>query len=242
MLYPVLLSKVTSNKSSVFVLLNLKKAFDLINHKLLTTKLNHYGIRRIALSWLTSFLSNRSQKAKVNITLSWTHPISAGVPQCSTSSNLLFILFINDVFQFSSDNIELYLYANNTAIIFTANKQDVLQNIITNFLMKYLSWSTNNFIIINPNKSKLLCFNTSDITIQINGHAIENSHVAKYLGVYIDDKLSWSYHLNYITRMRCQHFSLFKNVMLYLPNDVLRLYYNAFICSGFSCCLIFLVW
>ena len=107
------------------------------------------------------------------------------------------------------------------------------------FFMKYLFWFTNNCIIINPIKSNFLCFNTSNIAMQINGHATESSLVAKYFGVCIDEKLSWSHHVNYITRMCCQRIGLFKNIMWYLPNDVLLLYYNSFIRSCFSYCLMF---
>jgi hypothetical protein len=66
-----------------------------------------------------SYLNNRSQKVKANNILSDVQTISAGVPQGSILGPLLFIIFINDVFQFCSHNIEIYLYADDTALIFS---------------------------------------------------------------------------------------------------------------------------
>ena len=94
-----------------------------------------------------------------------------------------------------------------------------------------------NCIVVNPLKSNFLSFNASNINIIINGYPIIQSNVAKYLGLYIDDKLLWTHHVSYVTKQCCQRIGIFKKVLPNLPNFVLPLYYNAFIRSGFSYCL-----
>ncbi len=235
-----LTNKCNLNNKIAFVLLDLKKAFDLINHELLLNKLSFYGIRGIALQWLRSYLTNRTQKTKINDTFSNVKPVSAGVPQGSILGPLLFIIFINDIFQFNTNSIEIYLYADDTAIIFHANTEEELQSIINKFFLKYLNWCNENCILINPSKSMYLTFNTNTawkLIITINGTDLINQHCAKYLGVIIDDKLSWSAHVDFITKRCCQRIGMFKKVLPNFTNDVALLYYNAFIKSCFSYCL-----
>ena len=119
------------------MLFDLKKAFDLFNHKLLINKLSHYGISGLPLQWMISYLFDRSQKCKINNLLSSQQVVSSGVPQGSCLSSLLFILFINDTFQLEGQDIEICLYADNTAIIFSADSDDKLQFLISQFLAKY---------------------------------------------------------------------------------------------------------
>ena len=54
----------------IFALLNLKKAVDFITHKFLLLKLAHYGLRGLPFTWLSDYLSNRSQKTRINGTYS----------------------------------------------------------------------------------------------------------------------------------------------------------------------------
>ena len=234
-----LLYSYTSNKKTVLALLDLKKAFDFINHDLLLMKLKHYGVRGTPLQWLTSYLANRTQKVKANNMYSDVKLISAGVPQGSILDPLLFIIFVNDVFQFLSHNVQIYLYADDTAIVFTADSDANLQVEIDNFFIGYSNWCSRNCIVVNPVKSNFLSFNTSNITVSINGQILINPHVVKYLGVHIDDKLSWAYHVSYVTRMCCQRIGVFKKVLPYLPNFVTVMYFNAFIRSSYSYGLMF---
>jgi hypothetical protein len=234
-----LIDKCNSNKKVVFALLDLKKAFDLINHKLLLEKLSHYGVRGLSLLWLTNYLNNRTQRTKVNDLYSNTKPLSAGVPQGSLLGPILFVLFINDVFQLCSENIEIFLYADDTALIFHADNADHLQRIINDFFVKYLCWCTSNCIIVNPLKSNYLSFNVENVVITINGNTLNKLSCVKYLGVLIDDQLNWKYHVNLVVKQCCQRIGLFKKVLPFFTNNVALLYYNAFIRSGFSYCLMF---
>ena len=119
-------------------LLDLKKAFDFINHDLQLIKLKHYCLRGTPLRWINSYLTNRTQRCKVNNDFSKTQPISAGVPQGSLFGPILFNIFINDVFQFNITNIQIFLYADDTVILFKADNETDLQKLINDFFLKYI--------------------------------------------------------------------------------------------------------
>ena len=122
------------------MLFDLKKAFDLVNHKKIINKLSHYGIRGLPLQWMISYLSDRCQKFKINNLLSSQQVVSSGMPQGSCLSRLLFILFFNNISQLEGQDIEIYLYADDTAVIFSADSDDKLQFLISQFLAKYQKW------------------------------------------------------------------------------------------------------
>ena len=128
-----LFTKCLNNTKIALVMLDLNKVFDFIKHKLLLIKLAHYSIRGVQLKWLSGYLSGRTQQNKINVNFSNLKPISAGCSQCSVFSGLLFNLFINDIFQLISPNIEIYLYADDTAILITADSEDSLQKVINDF-------------------------------------------------------------------------------------------------------------
>ena len=129
------------------------------------------------------------QKVKFNNSFSTVQSISAGVPQGFLIVPILFNLFISDVFQFNTNNIKFYLYADNTAIILSADTDIELQCLVDSFFLKYTLWCLLNWMVIDLAKSNFLLFNSSNITVNINGHFSDNPKVAKYLSLYIEDKL-----------------------------------------------------
>ena len=226
-------NKINNNKKTMFTLLDLKKACDIINHELLLIKLKHYGIRGLHLFWLNSYLSNRSQSVKVSDCFSKYQFVSAGVPQSSILGPILFNLFINDLFQSNFPHCEIHLYADDTAIIFSADSDSDLQIFVDDYFFKYSVWCLQNCIVVNLVKSNFLSFNANNINIIFNGYHIIQTNVTKYLGLYIDNKLLWTHHVSYVTKQCCQRIGIFKKVLPNLPNFVLLLYNNAFIRSGF---------
>ena len=104
-----------SNGCGIFI--DLRKAFDTVNHQILLQKLDHYGIRGSALIWFESYLDNRRQYVYFNGESSDLKSISCGVPQGSVLGALLFLLYINDLPNISS-LLDFYLFADDTNLYY----------------------------------------------------------------------------------------------------------------------------
>ena len=111
---------IDSGKFGCGIFIDLRKAFDTVNHEILLTKLEHYGIRGNMLHWFKSYLSNRKQYVSINGKSSLPLDISCGVPQGSILGPLLFLLYINDIPN-TSDVLNFYLFADDTNIYYESN-------------------------------------------------------------------------------------------------------------------------
>ena len=90
------------NHFSMGVFFDLSKAFDTVNHKILISKLEHYGIRGVCLDWLIDYLRNRKQSVLYNGNISHETDVTCGVPQGSVLGPLLFLIYVNDISNSSS--------------------------------------------------------------------------------------------------------------------------------------------
>ena len=134
------------NNGAVF--LDLAKAFDTVNHKILLQKLSNYGIDDAAKAWFTSYLTNRKQVTSCNDVCSKVAPVSTGVVQGSILGPLLFVIDMNDlpnVFQFR----QFTLYADDT-VLYLAYKSIVdLQSKINADLRRLCKWLRANQLTLN---------------------------------------------------------------------------------------------
>ena len=108
------------------IYLDLKKAFDTVNHKILLSKLDHYGFRGRVNKFIESYLSDRYQFTLVNGKRSSTKQIETGLPQGSVLGPLLFILYINDITNSIKEG-KTTLFADDTTILLHDNNLNSLK-------------------------------------------------------------------------------------------------------------------
>ena len=138
------------------VFLDIRKAFDSINHKILLRKMeSQFGIMNTELHWFHSYLTNREQVCVVNGAISSSKRIVCGVPQGSILGPLLFLHYIND-FPECLDRPTPYLYADDTQISSTANDLAELTENLNNDLNKVSEWLLTNKLQYHPTKTKIM--------------------------------------------------------------------------------------
>ena len=140
------------------IFLDLKKAFDTINHSILLKKLNHYGIRGIINDWFSLYLLGRSQVTEIDSNLSTINKISCGVPQGSVLGPLLFLIYIND-FHHASEKFSFYLFADDTNLLYADKNLKSLEKImVNNELVRVSDWLNANKLTLNAKKSNFVIF------------------------------------------------------------------------------------
>ena len=132
-------SNMDNRKYSCGIFIDLKKAFDTVNHEILLTKLEHYGIRGVINSWFRSYLSDRRQSIEIDKCISETETIVCGVPQGSVLGPLLFLLYINDIHK-SSKEFTFYLFADDTSLTYANDNLRTLELTVSNELEKVSEW------------------------------------------------------------------------------------------------------
>ena len=132
------------------IFMDLSKAFDTLNHKLLIAKLGAYGFDTKALYYIKSYLDNKKQRVRVNSNFSSWQEVIAGVRQGSILGPLLFNIFVNDIFLFVSSS-NLSNYADNTLYTSGYNLEEV-KEVLLNDLTKVTEWYFKNYVILNAGK------------------------------------------------------------------------------------------
>ena len=216
------------------IFLDFAKAFDTVNHNILLSKLNHYGIRGNALTWFTSYLSNRKQCVQIGNQRSDILPINCGVPQGSVLGPLLFLLYINDISN-SSHAVDFQMFADDTCIFYSHKNKHILENTLNTELNQVSHWLIANKLSLNIDKSNALVFRTKNssneqiLNLHINGQPIIEKQFAKYLGVFFDNKLTWQTHIEHITSKLIKGNALLAKLRHFVPAKSLKNLYNALI-------------
>ena len=157
------------------------------------------------LNWFMNYLSNRYQFESINNTSSSFLRIECGVRQGSIIGPILFILYINDLPRVST-TLKFLLYADDTNILYENTDTKVIIKTINMEMPKIIKWLKSNKLHINVNKTVAMLFHTrqkrvniDENLIVIDGNIIPLSTKTKFLGINIDNNLTWRAHINYIT-------------------------------------------
>ena len=238
-----LLENLNKNKISLLLLIDFSKAFDMVDHSILLSKLQHYGIRGKALDWFASYLRNREQFVSVNGKDSKTCRIDFGVPQGSILGPLLFVIYINDI-PVISRLAKFILYADDANIILTGDTLNEIEEQLFSLINALLEWVDSNGLLLNLKKTVYMLFSRTNIasnfTIKIRNTVIERKTETKFLGVLVDEKLKWAKHIKTVKSKMCRYVGIMYKIKHFLPLQARLQIFHSFVQSHISYCS--LVW
>ena len=219
-------------QATLLVALDLSAAFDTIIHSTLLSRLHKsFGISGLALSWLQSYLSNRSQSVCIGQFSSDTAPLTTGVPQGSVLGPILFSTYISPIAQIVANHSLLHQqYADDTQLFVAIDSRDPQQNIslLQNCLTDLRQWLSHNGLCFNPSKSDAVIFGTHQRlncipaihSINVAGTPVQLSNSVTTLGVTLDSHLSFQNHINSICKSCYFHIKALRHIRSSLPRDV----------------------
>ena len=234
------------------VFLDIRNAFDTIDHQIVIKKLSQYGIQDDELNFFQSYLENRIQCCSVNGKLSDRQKIEYGVPQGSIIGPLLFIIYLNELRLFVT-NAQISMYADDTTLYNRIKSvSEIKDNLIPAFL-KICDWLRSNKLSLNTVKTEIMVTGsqnklnsmdsdpvTTPYRISIDGFTIKRTKVVKYIGLVVDGALTWSQHIDYISTKIAHGVGILKRTRSFLPKQSLLTLYQSMIVPYFRYCNI--VW
>lgn len=245
-MYDRLSTAIDRNEYAVGVFIDLSKAFDTLNHNILLEKLEHYGVRGVASKLLQNYLKNRYQYVSLNGTSSTMREILCGVPQGSILGPLLFLVYINDIIN-CSNILQFILFADDTNLFHSdPNIWDLMKS-LNEELMLLSNWFKSNKLSLNVKKTNYIIFGRKRIPVSdaqfmlsIDGNVLEQVDNTKFLGVFIDSKLTWSKHIEHVSLKISKGLGIMGRLRNSLPMNILLTLYHTLLYPYLSYCNI--VW
>ena len=224
---------IDNNKFSIGIFLDIAKAFDTVDHNILFAKLENIGIRGLNLCWFKSYLTNRQQLVVCQRRLSKLRLVKFGVPQGSILGPLLLLLFINDLPN-ASTLVDFVLFADDSNVFFSHKTYEGLFELVNLELQKIADWFKSNTLSLNLSKTNyiLFCSHRKKIPsiqgiIQVDNFKIPQVISVKFLGVHLDQHLTWNIHISQIASKISKNVGILSRIAYILPTRLrLNLYYS----------------
>ena len=227
------------NKLVCSIFLDLKKAFDTVNHNILMQKMYKYGIRGNTFQIFKDYLQNRKQYTVINGTKSSCEPISCGIPQGSILGPLLFLIYVNDINKTS--NFEITLFADDSYLSLSDYSPTKLEIDVNTELTKVKSWLELNKLSLNVQKTSFMIFSKGrvkhDFVIKFGNSNLNQCAETKYLGVILDDKLSWIPHIKSIQKKVSSSTWALSRLQRFVPTESLKKVYYGLVHAKLTYCI-----
>ena len=228
------------------LLVDLKKAFDQVDHDTLLNKLRIYGCSHSTMAWFRSYSSGRPQKIQFRGSLSEALPVSVSVPQGSILGPLSFVIHMNDLPLELHSDITSTMFADDTTILVRGRSVSSLSTQLNEVARTVSTWTDGNRMPPNITKTKSLLIMTlqkrrtltsSELNVQIVGTSIEQVDYAKMLCVMIDSDMSaWEHDIDTICCIISSRLSLLCRIKPYLNFDSALGFYNCCVNNYFIYC------
>ena len=235
-------SNIEAKLFTIGIFIDLQKAFDSLDHRILIMKLENYGIRGIALQWFSSYLSERDHFVSIESTSSDLQPMKSGVPQGSILGPLLFNIFLNDLVKASA--ISRYvLYADDTTVLLHDSCIDRLMKNADIEINKINYWLLCNNLKLNLKKTCYIIFgpkistNLCKTFLTIDNIIIDRVDSTKYLGIIISSNLSWFEHITYITKKISKNIGIISKLKHKFTSNIIKTLYYSLIFPYITYCV-----
>jgi hypothetical protein len=237
-----LLDNINEGEINAMCFFDLSKCFDTIDHHILLQKLAKYGIQNAELTWFAHYLSNRTQAVTLNGVLSDFNEVNTGVPQGSILGPVLFLLFMNDL-PCCLRNTSANLFADDTEIHASGKSIHDVQVSLQADVNNVINWFKGNKLTVNLDKCCCMLVSTNKklcnevLTITIDGKPIKQVNNTKYLGVVLDNQLTWNDQIEQVCRKLAPKVGLLRRLKYTLSKDLLTTVYKSIVQPHIDYCL-----
>ena len=218
-----------NNQHTVNIFIDLQKAYDTINREILIRKLDAYGIRGVPLQFIQSFLTERSQRVKVDNCTSSFKLVPTGLPTGSVLSCTLFLLYVNDVPQILQ-HMSPILYADDTTLHCRGSSMQAVAQACNEDLNIFSDWTKANRLSISSQKTHTFILTNRNFDppqITLDNSLITSVPSIKFLGVTLDPKMKFNEHIKEICTKVARSSGVLYNLQKYLDTHTLiTLYYS----------------
>ena len=239
-------------KHCIAIFCDLRKAFDTVDHEILFKKLERLGICGSTLKWFKSYLSERKQFVSIDGVLSDLLEILIGVPQGSILGPILFLIYVNDLPEWS--NLLALLFADDTTLLASDDNIDDLILHVNSEFKKIVTFFRAHKLSLHPEKTQFILFTNSTIVkqkniplvINMNNHTLDNpglifpmkrissssdTPAVKFLGIYFDPDLNFKIQIRNISSKISKSLFILRRAKTFLSEKALKtLYYSLIHC------------
>ena len=219
-----------SKLNTGLLFLDVRKAFDSLDHNMLLLKLQRLGASGNMLTWFFSYL-DRTQRVRHNGNISLEQTFKCGIPQGSCLGPTLFIFYINDVFAQIDMDINIMMFADDCVLYKSDESLDHIHVRLQSGLDNYMNWGKENNMYLNASKTKLMLIKSTNRydmhrPMLAEGNCIQTVNTFNYLGVILDTQLTFTPYYNMVKRRMENKIFVLSKIRKYIDNKTALLVYK----------------